>query len=222
MSIVSAKYKIQFEVFANIFVICYTLLGGNMQTLISATNNINKVKEFREILGDKFIITSLKEQGIGIEIEEDADTFYGNALKKAKTISELTGMPALADDSGLIVEALGGAPGVYSARYGGEDGNSELNRRKLLAEMEGITDRRAKFHTCIVLYYPSGKTVVAEGDTEGKILTAETGTNGFGYDCLFYSDDLKKSFGLATPQEKNAVSHRGRALAALCKKLETE
>lgn len=90
-----------------------------MQELISATNNKNKLREFREILGDKFIISSLADEGITVEIEEDADTFYGNALKKAKTIAELTGKPALADDSGLIVDALGGAPGVYSARYGG-------------------------------------------------------------------------------------------------------
>ena len=105
-----------------------------MQELISATNNKNKLREFREILGDKFIISSLADEGITVEIEEDADTFYGNALKKAKTIAELTGKPALADDSGLIVDALGGAPGVYSARYGGEDGK----RRKIAALGTGM------------------------------------------------------------------------------------
>lgn len=190
-----------------------------MQKIISATNNSHKLEEFKEILGDRFIITSLAQEGLKIDVVEDADTFYGNALKKAKTVSLATGMPALADDSGLMVEALGGAPGVYSARYGGEDGNSELNRKKLLKELDGVTDRRAKFYTCIVLYYPDGKIITAEGQTEGEILTVEVGENGFGYDSLFYSYDLKKSFGSATAVEKNSVSHRGRALEALCKKL---
>lgn len=190
-----------------------------MQTIVSATNNSHKVKEFKEILGSKFNIVSLSDIGVNIEVVEDADTFYGNALKKAKTVSEATGMIALADDSGLMVEALNGAPGVYSARYGGEDGNSELNRKKLIQEMCGIKDRRAAFYTCIVLYFPDGKIITAEGRTEGEILTSEVGTNGFGYDSLFYSYDLKKSFGEATADEKNSVSHRGRALTALCAKL---
>lgn len=191
-----------------------------MEKLVAATNNSHKLKEFIEILGDRFTISSLSEENVKVEVVEDADTFYGNALKKAKTVSEATGMPALADDSGLIVEALGGAPGVYSARYGGEDGNSELNRKKLLSEMRGITDRRAAFYTSIVLYYPDGKIVTAEGRTEGEILNEEVGSNGFGYDSLFYSYDLKKSFGESEASEKNSVSHRGRALMALCQKLE--
>lgn len=190
-----------------------------MQTIVSATNNSHKVKEFKEILGSQFNIVSLSDIGVNIEVVEDADTFYGNALKKAKTVSEATGMIALADDSGLMVEALNGAPGVYSARYGGEDGNSELNRKKLIQEMCGIKDRRAAFYTCIVLYFPDGKIITAGGRTEGEILTSEVGTNGFGYDSLFYSYDLKKSFGEATADEKNSVSHRGRALTALCAKL---
>lgn len=190
-----------------------------MQTIVSATNNSHKVKEFKEILGSKFNIVSLSDIGVNIEVVEDADTFYGNALKKAKTVSEATGMIALADDSGLMVEALDGAPGVYSARYGGEDGNSELNRKKLIQEMCGVNDRRAAFYTCIVLYFPDGKMITAEGRTEGEILTSEVGTNGFGYDSLFYSYDLKKSFGEAYADEKNSVSHRGRALTALLAKL---
>lgn len=190
-----------------------------MQTIVSATNNSHKVKEFIEILGSRFNIVSLSDIGVKIDVVEDADTFYGNALKKAKTVSEATGMVALADDSGLMVEALDGAPGVYSARYGGEDGNSELNRKKLLKEMCGIKDRRAAFYTSIVLYYPDGKIITAEGRTEGEILTSEVGNNGFGYDSLFYSYDLKKSFGEATADEKNSVSHRGRALTALLAKL---
>lgn len=186
-----------------------------MQELVSATNNKNKLREFKEILGDKFIITSLKEEGIAVEVEEDADTFYGNALKKAKTIAELTGKAALADDSGLIVDALGGAPGVYSARYGGEDGNDVLNRAKLLHDMQGITDRKARFYSSIVVYFPDGRIVTADGSVEGSILYEETGENGFGYDSLFYSDELGVSFGIATPEEKNSISHRGRALRKL-------
>ncbi|MBR2349147.1 MAG: RdgB/HAM1 family non-canonical purine NTP pyrophosphatase [Clostridia bacterium] len=188
-----------------------------MQELISATNNKNKLREFREILGDKFIISSLADEGITVEIEEDADTFYGNALKKAKTIAELTGKPALADDSGLIVDALGGAPGVYSARYGGEDGNDVLNRAKLLHEMRDITDRMARFYSSIVVYFPDGRIVTADGSVEGSILYEEIGENGFGYDSLFYSNELGVSFGIATPEQKNSISHRGRAL----RKLET-
>ncbi|MBR2349760.1 MAG: RdgB/HAM1 family non-canonical purine NTP pyrophosphatase [Clostridia bacterium] len=190
-----------------------------MIELIAATNNANKLREFRQILGNDFKVMSLKEVGISVDVEEDADTFYGNALKKAKVISELTGKASLADDSGLIVDALGGAPGVYSARYGGEDGNDVLNRQKLLKEMDGISDRKARFHSTIVLYFPSGEVIRAEGNVEGEILYEETGDNGFGYDNLFYSIDLGESFGTATEEAKNGVSHRGRALQQLVEKL---
>ncbi|MBO7156948.1 MAG: RdgB/HAM1 family non-canonical purine NTP pyrophosphatase [Clostridia bacterium] len=190
-----------------------------MIELIAATNNAHKLKEFRQILGQEFKVMSLKEVGLSVEIEEDADTFYGNAFKKAKVISELTGKAALADDSGLIVDALDGAPGVYSARYGGEDGNDFLNRRRLLKEMEGIADRSARFHATIVLYFPNGEIITAEGNVEGKILYEEVGNNGFGYDTLFYSNDLGESFGTATDEAKNGVSHRGRALQQLVEKL---
>ena len=190
-----------------------------MIELIAATNNANKLREFRQILGNDFKVMSLKEVGISVDVEEDADTFYGNALKKAKVISELTGKASLADDSGLIVDALGGAPGVYSARYGGEDGNDALSRQKLLKEMDGISDRKARFHSTIVLYFPSGEVIRAEGNVEGEILYEETGDNGFGYDNLFYSIDLGESFGTATEEAKNGVSHRGRALQQLVEKL---
>ena len=195
------------------------VIGGVMIELIAATNNANKLREFRQILGNDFKVMSLKEVGISVDVEEDADTFYGNALKKAKVISELTGKASLADDSGLIVDALDGAPGVYSARYGGEDGNDVLNRQKLLKEMDGISDRKARFHSTIVLYFPSGEVIRAEGNVEGEILYEETGDNGFGYDNLFYSIDLGESFGTATEEAKNGVSHRGRALQQLVEKL---
>ena len=187
--------------------------------IIAATGNKNKVREFKEILGDKYDIKSLKELGLEVDVVEDADTFYGNALKKAKEISLLTGKTVLADDSGLIVDALGGAPGVYSARYSGENATDASNRAKLLKEMKGVENRSARFHASVVLYFPSGEFIHAEGSTEGLILEEETGENGFGYDNLFYSLDLNMSFGLASAEAKNEISHRGRALFALSKAL---
>ncbi len=190
-----------------------------MIEIIAATGNANKVKEFKEILGEEYDVKSLKDVGLKLDIVEDADTFYGNALIKAKAVSKATGKIVLADDSGLIVDALGGAPGVYSARYGGEDGNDVLNRARLLREMGGITDRSARFHASIVLYYPDGTHIHTEGNTEGYILYKEEGNNGFGYDSLFYSTDLNECFAVADSASKNAVSHRGRALKALVEKL---
>lgn len=193
-----------------------------MIKLVAATNNAHKLKEFREILGDGFEIISLKEAGLEIEVEEDADTFYGNALKKASEVARITGLAALSDDSGLLVDALGGAPGVYSARYSGCHATDESNRKKLLYEMRGVTEiekRGASFHSSVVICFPDGKTVSGEGDTRGAILFEETGEGGFGYDNLFLSEDLGISFGIATPEQKNSVSHRFRALADLREKL---
>lgn len=196
-----------------------------MIRLVAATNNAHKLKEFREILGDGFDIVSLKQMGLEIEVEEDADTFYGNALKKACEVARITGLAALSDDSGLIVDALNGAPGVYSARYSGQHATDESNRKKLLYEMRGVTDadrRGASFHSSVVICFPDGKTVGGEGDTRGTILFEETGEGGFGYDNLFLSEDLGISFGIATSEQKNSVSHRSRALADLRKKLLAE
>ncbi len=190
--------------------------------LVAATNNAHKLKEFREILGGGFDVVSLKDIGLEIEVEEDADTFYGNALKKACEVARITGLAALSDDSGLIVDALNGAPGVYSARYSGLHATDESNRKKLLYEMREVTEadkRGASFHSSVVICFPDGKTVSGEGDTRGTILFDETGDGGFGYDNLFLSEDLGISFGIATPEQKNSVSHRSRALADLRKKL---
>ena len=184
--------------------------------LIIASNNKHKIIEIKDILGEFFKnIYSLREKNINVEIEETGKTFEENAIIKAKYISELTGLPALSDDSGLEVEALNGAPGVYSARYAGEPSNSDINNKKLLKEMQGKSNRNANFTSVIAICYPNGKIITASGKTYGKILTELQGENGFGYDPLFYSNDLKKSFGLATSEEKNAVSHRGRALQNL-------
>lgn len=190
-----------------------------MKEIVAATNNPDKLREIREILGTKFSILSLKDEGVSVEIVENGLSFYDNALIKAKTVTELTGKPSLADDSGLIVPALGGAPGIYSARYGGEDCDSLLNRAKLLKEMKDIENRDASFYSSIVLFFPDSTVVSAEGEAKGMILKEEQGTKGFGYDSLFFSFALKKSFAEATPEEKNSVSHRGVALKNLLNKL---
>jgi len=186
--------------------------------LVIASNNAGKVREIKQILGDKFNLFSMADVGLDMDVEETGSTFFENALIKAKAVSEATGMAAIADDSGLCVESLGGAPGIYSARYAGLDQDDAANRRKLLQNLSDFPTealRKAHFATAIVLYYPDGHYVEAEGKVEGYILPQETGTHGFGYDTLFYCYDLGKCFGVCTQEEKNSVSHRGRALRAL-------
>ncbi len=192
-----------------------------MELLVASTNQ-GKVAEFREMLKDYFTkVVSLKDLGIHVDVEETGTTFAENAALKAEAIYRYTNgaYAVLSDDSGLCVNALHGEPGVYSARYSAE-GTDEANRKKLLQKMEEITDRRAYFVSALVLKLPNETTLTVQGETFGKILTAENGQNGFGYDCLFYSDELKKSFGVATEEEKNSVSHRGKAVRNLVKLLE--
>ncbi len=184
------------------------------QRLVVATGNMHKLREIAEIFTD-FEVVSQKEMGFDEDVEETGVTFAENALIKARAASKALNCIALADDSGLCVDALGGAPGVYSARYCGYHGDDQKNRALLLENMQGVENRAAHFTSAIALVYPNGKEVVVEGHTYGKILHEETGTGGFGYDCLFESDDLKKSFGLATAEEKNSVSHRFRGLQKL-------
>ncbi len=193
------------------------MINNDRKTLVLASGNAGKIREFAEMFPE-FTVKGYKEFGQNYEIEETGSTFYENALIKAKTVAETLGLPALADDSGLCVNALSGAPGIFSARYAG-DGNDEHNIEKLLKNLEGEKDRSAKFVCALVLYYPNGKIVSAEGKTEGEILFNKDGENGFGYDPIFYSKDLKKSFGKATEKEKNSVSHRARAIAKLKEKL---
>lgn len=183
---------------------------------MAATGNAHKLKEIRAVLQDRKII-SQEEAGFCGEVEETGKTFLENALIKARAVCEATGLPALADDSGLCVEALGGAPGVYSARYSG--GGSAENRALLLKNLQGVKERSAHFACAVALVYPDGKTLTAEGKTFGSILESEYGENGFGYDSLFFSIHLGKSFAEASEEEKNAVSHRGRALRELEKLL---
>ncbi len=181
------------------------------QRLVVASGNAHKLREIAEIFTE-FEVVSQKQLGFDEDVEETGETFVENALIKARAACKALGCVTLADDSGLCVEALGGAPGVYSARYCGYHGSDEENRRVLLKNMQGIANRRAYFNSAIVLVYPNGKELIAEGKTYGSILEKEEGTGGFGYDPLFYSDDLQKSFGVATAAEKNSVSHRFRAL----------
>ena len=182
--------------------------------LVVASGNKNKLREIAEIFTD-FEVVSQKEMGFDEDVEETGKTFAENALIKARAASKALGMVALADDSGLCVDALGGAPGVYSARYCGHHGSDKENRDLLLKNLEGVENRRAYFQSAIALVYPDGRELLAEGRTNGVILTEEVGSGGFGYDCIFFSDDLQKSFGVASAEEKNAVSHRFRALQAM-------
>lgn len=190
------------------------------ERLVVASGNQHKLREIAEIF-TKFEVVSQKEMGFNEEVEETGTTFSENALIKARAAAKALGVVTLADDSGLCVEALGGAPGVFSARYCGEHGNDKKNRDTLLKNLTGVENRRAYFTSAIALVYPDGKELLAEGRTYGWILQEEQGDGGFGYDCIFESEDLNKSFGVATAEEKNAVSHRYRALQAL-KKLWTE
>ena len=184
--------------------------------LVVATGNAHKLREIAEIFTE-FEVVSQKEMGFNEEVEEDGTTFAENALIKARAASKALRCVALADDSGLCVDALNGAPGIFSARYCGYHGDDQANRNKLLEDMQGKENRTAHFNSAVALVYPDGRELVAEGQTYGKILEKETGEGGFGYDCLFFSDDLQKSFGLATAEEKNSVSHRFRSLQKLLK-----
>ena len=182
--------------------------------LVVATGNAHKLREIAEIF-TQYEVVSQKQMGFNEEVEETGSTFQENALIKARAASKALGESVLADDSGLCVEALGGAPGVYSARYCGHHGSDAENRATLLKNMQGIENRRAYFNSAIAIVTPSGEELVAEGRTYGTILLEERGEGGFGYDSLFFSDDLQKSFGEAAAEEKNAVSHRFRALQAM-------
>lgn len=185
--------------------------------IILASGNKHKIREIAEMLPG-YEIVGYKDFG-DFEIEETGTTFYENALIKAKTVAETLNCAALADDSGICVNALSGAPGVYSARYAG-DGNDEHNNDLLLKNMKGKTDRRAKFVCCMVYCSKSGDIISATGEVQGEILTERRGTNGFGYDPIFYSYELGKPMGMASAEEKNSVSHRHRALAEIIKKIE--
>ena len=185
-----------------------------VHTIVLATRNAGKVKEFQQLLEDFPVqIKNLNDFGPIPEVEEDGTTFDENAYKKASFAAKVLGLPTIADDSGLVVEALGGAPGVMSARYAGENATDQENIEKLLGEMEGKTDRGAAFECVISIAVPSGPALTYEGRCEGKTSTEPKGVSGFGYDPVFYFPEYGKTFAELTSEEKNKVSHRGKALA---------
>ncbi len=191
--------------------------------LVAATANEGKLREIRAILGDA--VTLLPRPATVGEVIEDADTLAGNARLKAAAICAATGQAALADDTGLEVDALGGAPGVHSARYAGEDADPARNVAKLLAELEGVeaAQRSARFRTVVIVVRPDGSEVLTNGVVEGRIADGARGGRGFGYDPVFVPDGGGgRTFAEMSEEEKNALSHRGRALRALLEQLRTE
>ena len=186
--------------------------------LVFATNNKHKLEEMRAILGGKVELLSLADIDCHDDIPETAETLEGNALIKARHIYEKYSLACFADDTGLEVDALGGAPGVYSARYAGENNDSEANMQKLLANLDGKSDRRAQFRTVIALII-DGEERLFDGIVRGTIATERKGGAGFGYDPVFYLPQLKKTYAQLTADEKAAVSHRGKALEVFDGKL---
>lgn len=188
--------------------------------IVLASNNAKKRKDLAAILAGLGIELVTADETRFIDVIEDGDTFAENARKKAEAFAAANQLPSLADDSGLCVDALNGAPGVYSSRYAGEDASDSDNNIKLLNDMQGMKNRSAHFACSLSLVFPDGRPMItAEGRTDGVILDTPDGEDGFGYDPLFFSSDLNKSFASATPDEKASVSHRGRALRALAEKL---
>ena len=189
--------------------------------LIIASNNAHKLTEMKAILAPFFDdVQSMREAGIEHETVEDGTTFMENAVKKAKELAEISGCCAIADDSGLCVDALGGAPGIYSARFSGVHGDDKANNRLLLQKLEGVQDRGAHYTCAIALAWPDGKTVTAEDYLYGEIAHDEKGSNGFGYDPLFLLPERGLRTAELSPEEKNRISHRGKALRQLVEKLE--
>ena len=190
-------------------------------TFVIATGNPRKLEEIRRILAPLGIdAISQKEAGVFLEPEENGTTFEENALIKAKAVSEATGLPAIADDSGLCVNALDGRPGLYSARYAGENATDAEKIAKLLSEMDGVTDRNAKFVSAICCFFSADDTFCVRGECFGEIALSPSGEGGFGYDPVFTVDGLNKTFASLTGEEKDRVSHRGNSLRALRDALE--
>lgn len=186
-----------------------------MKQIVFASNNAHKLRELRELAGSDMAILSLDDIGCHDDIPETADTFEGNALLKARWVKERFGYDCFADDSGLEVDALGGEPGVRSARYAGDGHDSDANNARLLERLGNTSDRRARFRTAIALLRGNDEPRFFNGTVEGEILTEARGNGGFGYDPLFRPLGWDKTFAEATPDEKNAISHRGNAVRLL-------
>ena len=188
--------------------------------LVLASKNEKKLKEMNDILSGLGIEVCLQaDAGVDVDVEETGSTFEENSLLKARAVMEASGLPAVADDSGLCVDALNGAPGVYSARYGGEGLDDAARYKLLLANMPRGAARTAKFVSVITCCFPGGDVLTARGECPGTIAFVPMGEGGFGYDPVFFLPKLKKTFAQLSPEEKNAVSHRGKALAAFAEKL---
>ena len=188
--------------------------------VVLASKNQHKLVEMRDILSAQGVEVVLESDvGVDVDVEETGTTFEENSLLKARAVMEASGLPAIADDSGLSVDALNGAPGVYSARYGGE-GLDDVGRYRLLLEnMKGQLDRKCKFVSVITLCMPGGDVITARGECPGTLAYAPQGENGFGYDPIFFVPEKKKTFAQLSPEEKNAISHRGNALKLFQRKL---
>ena len=192
-----------------------------MEKFVLASHNPNKLREMGEILGKLGIeVVSPASLDLHVDVEETGTTFEENSLLKAKAIMELSGLPAIADDSGLCVDCLNGAPGVYSARYGGEGLDDQGRYRLLLENMRGQSPRTARFVSVITCCFPNGDVLTARGECPGTIAFAPMGESGFGYDPVFFIPGLKKTFAQLTAEEKNAISHRGKALELFQTKLQ--
>ena len=189
--------------------------------LVLASKNKKKLEEMRQILSALGVeVISEADAGVDVDVEETGTTFAENAALKARAVCKASGLPAIADDSGLCVDALNGAPGVYSARYGGE-GLDDVGRYKLLLDnMRGMTDRRGGFVSAICCAFPNGDEITAQGECRGTLAYAPKGENGFGYDPIFFIPEKKKTFAELTAQEKHEISHRGKALREFKEKLE--
>ena len=190
-------------------------------TIVAASRNKHKIEEIAAITS-KFGMKLISRDDAGIpkfEIEEDGETFEENSFKKANEIMKVCGTATLADDSGLMTDYLGGAPGVYSARFAGENADDEANNRKLLKLLENAegTERAAKFVSVITMVFPDGSSIVARGECHGRILKTPAGENGFGYDPVFYLPERGKTYAELAAEEKNAISHRARALQEFCR-----
>ena len=188
--------------------------------LLVATGNAGKLREIKSILKE-YKVMGAREAGLSFDAEETGETFAENAAIKARELKKMTEFAVLADDSGLCVDALEGAPGVYSARYAGSDASDDDNVDKLLGVLKDLPEekRGAQFKSVVCLITEDGTEIYGEGTCTGRILTKRHGTGGFGYDPVFYSDDFSESFGILTPEQKNQVSHRNRALEDLLTKL---
>ena len=193
-----------------------------MKKIIFATSNENKMREIRQIMGDMPIeILSMKQAGISADIEENGTTFEENALIKARAIAEITNEIVLADDSGLEIDALNKEPGIYSARYMGEDTSYRIKNQNLIERLEGVEEdkRTARFVCAIAAAFPGGEVITTIGTVEGMIAHGEKGENGFGYDPIFYVPEFGCTTAELSDEEKNKISHRGNALRAMKEKL---